>query len=59
MDAAYMMKMATVEDARTLVVNSGVFEWKWGGNASAEGFAEYLFRHFSYMNRNNYRHELP
>ena len=34
----------TRRDAHTAVHNSGVADWEWGGNASAEGFADWLWR---------------
>lgn len=37
-------KFTTSRDAGTAVCNSGVSGWGWGGNASAEGFADWLWR---------------
>jgi hypothetical protein len=38
------MQFETISGARTFVNSSGLVDWKWNGRASADGFAEYLFR---------------
>lgn len=38
------MKLTTITDAQNFVANSGVNDWEWGGTASADRFAEFLFR---------------
>ncbi len=37
------IKFTSRRDAHTFVQNSGVENWEWSGNASAEGFADWLY----------------
>lgn len=52
------MTITTTTDAETFVNNSGVADWDWGELASAEGFAEWLFRNRSEVDTRNYHGEL-
>lgn len=52
------MKIQTIQDALTFVYNSGVNDWEWGGNASLDGFAYWLFRNVSEANPLSYGREL-
>ena len=53
-----MKTINSITDARVFVENSGVAEWTFGGNASAEGFAEWIFRNLSAINPNAYHAEI-
>lgn len=53
-----MRAINSVTDARVFVENSGVAEWTFGGNATAEGFAEWLFRNRRSVNPDGYNAEL-
>ena len=53
-----MNKLITVTDALDFVANSGVAEWEFGGRASAEGFAKWLFDNRSEVNPYDYGAEL-
>ena len=53
-----MKTINSITDAEIFVANSGVAEWEWGGNASAEGFAEWIFRNRSAVNPNAYDGEI-
>lgn len=55
---AQEMNINTLEDAQTFVNNSGVADWAWGGNASSEGFAEFVYKNFNYIDRTYYEDEL-
>ena len=37
------IKFTSRRDANTFVQNAGLADWTWGGNASAEGFADWLY----------------
>lgn len=52
------MQINTNTDAQTFVSNSGIAEWEWGGNASSEGFAEWLYQNKSEINESSYDEEL-
>ena len=53
-----MMNFTTITDAKTFVLNSGVFEWEWGGDASCDGFARFLWRNYGEVDENDYDEEL-
>jgi hypothetical protein len=55
---ADMIKIESRIDAQTFVYNSGVAEWEWGGNASAEGFALWLRANRDSVDRDDYDNEL-
>lgn len=38
-------EFTTSADARAYVANCGIENWQWSGSASAEGFADWLYRH--------------
>jgi hypothetical protein len=37
------MRIETYSDAETLVLNSGVYDWEWGGDADVEGLADFVY----------------
>ena len=37
------IKFTTRRDAHTFVQNAGLTDWQWGGSASTEGFANWLY----------------
>lgn len=39
------MIIRTLKDARTNILNSGLADWEFAGNASLEGLVEFTFRH--------------
>ena len=39
------IKFTSRRDADTFVQNAGLTDWQWGGSASAEGFADWLYTH--------------
>ncbi len=39
------IKFTSRRDASVFVQNAGVTDWQWGGGASAEGFADWLYTH--------------
>lgn len=47
------MEFTTITDAQTFVSNSGVADWDWGNNASNEGFAEFLYKNYDGMSRDD------
>ena len=53
-----MNTINSITDAEIFVANSGVSEWEFGGNASAEGFAEWVFRNRSAVDSNEYHAEI-
>ena len=53
-----MKAINSITDAQVFVENSGVSEWEFGGNASAEGFAEWIFRNRSSVDPNEYHAEI-
>jgi len=53
-----MRAINSITDAEIFVANSGVSEWEFGGNASAEGFAEWLFMNRRSVNPNAYDGEI-
>lgn len=53
-----IMQIATTADAMCFVENSGVTDWEWGGQASAEGFADWLYRNRDAADRDDYEAEL-
>lgn len=52
------MKIQTIQDALNFVYNSGVSEWQWGGNASLDGFAYWIFRNLSEIDPLSYEREV-
>jgi hypothetical protein len=42
-------QIKTLADYRTVIGNSGVYEWEWQGNANLDGFISYAY---------NYSHNL-
>jgi hypothetical protein len=48
----------TIQDAETFTQNSGVYDWSWGGKASAEGFVEWVYRNCSEIDSEDYDSEL-
>ena len=38
------IKFTTRRDANTFVQNAGITDWAWSGNASADGFADWIYR---------------
>ena len=48
------MDIETLQDALDFVSNSGVAEWQWGGKASLEGFAYWIFRNRSSIDSLSY-----
>lgn len=52
------MQFTTINDARTFVENSGVYEWVWSGTASAEGFARYLWENVDTVDVNDYDYHI-
>jgi hypothetical protein len=53
-----IISIGTIDDAKTFVSNSGVADWEWGGNASADGFAEWIYRNCSEIDTDDYDTEL-
>ena len=53
-----MRAINSITDAEIFVANSGVSEWEFGGNASAEGFAEWLFLNSRSVNPSDYNAEI-
>ena len=53
-----MKTINSITDAQVFVENSGVSEWEFGGNASAEGFAEWIFRNRLSVDSNEYHAEI-
>lgn len=52
-----VMNMNSRTDAQTFVDNSGV-NWEWSGNASSNGFAEWLYQNRDNVDRDDYEAEL-
>ena len=40
-----MLNLSTILDVEITIENSGVVEWEWGGDASLDGFTDWLYRH--------------
>ena len=38
------IKFTSRRDADTFVQNAGITDWAWSGNASADGFADWIYR---------------
>lgn len=52
------MNINSITDARTFVNNSGVSDWEFGGTASADRFAEWLYRNRDDVSREDYDADL-
>lgn len=52
------ISFTSLQDAQNFVLNSGLVEWGWGGAASVDGFAEYLFFNSTKIDPRNYGTEL-
>jgi len=58
MEIAMTTIINSFSDAETFVNNSGVSNWEWGGEASAEGFTQFVYRNYEEINEDNYIEEL-
>lgn len=48
----------TLTDAVLFCNSSGVENWEWGGNASLEGFAQFLYDNYQTIDINDYDAEV-
>lgn len=53
-----IINIYSTADAKTFVENSGILDWKFTGNASAEGFAVWIRANRSEIDTKNYDTEL-
>ena len=51
-------KINTIEDAKNLVLNSGVIDWEFGENASLDGFADFIYNKTRMINSRNFNNVL-
>lgn len=52
------IKFTTRADATTFVQNAGLIDWEWGGQASADGFADWLYSNRNAADTDNCQQEL-
>lgn len=48
-----IVKIETITDAETFVDNSGVADWEFGGEASIENMANWIYNHCNEINTND------
>ena len=52
------IKFTTRADAQTFVQNAGITDWAWSGNASADGFADWIYRNRDAADKDDFDAEL-
>ena len=52
------IRIESITDAKNFVFNSGVSDWEWSENASANGFARWVFDNCRTIDSENYDDEL-
>ena len=52
------IKFTTRADAQTFVQNAGITDWAWSGNASADGFADWIYRNRDAADTDSFAAEL-
>ena len=52
------IKFTSRRDADTFVQNAGITDWSWSGNASADGFADWIYRNRDAADTDSFAAEL-